>query len=65
MHDPSRECDRLLSVRSVRALLDISDRGLRRWIAAGMFPKPDRRIGRSIRWRESTIQAFIEGYEDG
>lgn len=53
--------DRLLSVRSICEALDVSDRGLRRWIGAGIFPKPDLRIGRNLRWRESTIREFING----
>ena len=57
----SEQPDRLLSIRSVRALIDVSDRGLRRWIAAGKFPPPDVRIGRNLRWRQSTIDAVIKG----
>lgn len=37
--------DALLSARRLRALLDCSDRTLRRWIQAGRIPKPVR-IGR-------------------
>ena len=53
--------ERLLSVRTVKSLLDCSDRTLRRWISAGKFPRPDVRIGRSLRWRSSTITGFIQG----
>ncbi len=55
------ETDRLLSIGSVRKLIDVSDRGLRRWIVAGKFPGPDVRIGRSLRWRQSTVDAVIRG----
>ena len=57
---PWNSGDPLLSARSVRALLDVSDRGLRRWVAGGRFPKPDVKIGRSLRWKESTVAQFIE-----
>ena len=53
--------DGLLGSRTVRELLECSDRTLRRWIDAGKFPRPDRRIGRSLRWRRSTVIRFIKG----
>jgi len=53
--------DRLLSVRKVCEILSVSDRGLRRWIHLGLVPKPDVRIGRNLRWRESTIRGICEG----
>ena len=52
--------DRLLSARTVRMMLDTPERTLRRWIAAGKFPPADKRIGRALRWRESTVRRFIE-----
>lgn len=55
--------DRLLSAKSVRGLLDCGDRTLRRWIGSGRFPKADIRIGRNLRWRESTVRQFIEDNE--
>lgn len=55
-----REVDRLLNARSVLALIDCSERCLRRWVACGKFPPPDIRIGRSLRWRASTIREFVE-----
>jgi len=56
------EMDRLLTVREICATLGCSDRALRRWIQGGHFPPPDRRLGtRSLRWRASTISAFIGG----
>lgn len=51
----------LLRASKVRELLDCSDRTLRRWVAAGKFPPPDRKIGRTLRWRASTVNEFIEG----
>ena len=55
--------DRLLSARSVCRLIDTTDRTLRRWIAGGVFPPADLKIGTSLRWRVSTVQAFICGTE--
>ena len=52
--------DRLLSTRSVREALDVSDRCLRRWVAAGKFPPADLQIGTTLRWRQSTLTRFIE-----
>lgn len=57
--DPNK-LERLLSTRTVCELLDISDRGLRRWIAKGIFPPPDVRLGSRLRWKESTIRRVIE-----
>jgi predicted DNA-binding transcriptional regulator AlpA len=54
--------ERLLSVKEITAALGCSDRALRRWIIAGRFPPADVVLGtRSLRWRESTIRAFIGG----
>ena len=53
--------DRLLSAATVCQIIDTKPRTFRRWIADGRFPKPDMRIGRALRWRESTVRAFIEG----
>lgn len=61
MCDVNGSVDRLLSVSSVCAALDVSDRGLRRWIAGGKFPAADVRIGgRTLRWRSSSIRRFID-----
>ena len=55
------DLDRLLPVRRVCEILAVSDRGLRRWIHQGLVPHPDVKIGRNLRWRESTIRAIVEG----
>lgn len=54
------EAARLLSTRTLRTLLDCSDRCLRRWVAAGKIPPPDLQIGRSLRWKATTVQEFLE-----
>lgn len=51
--------DGFISAATVRAYLDVPDRTFRRWIAAGRFPRPDLRIGKSLRWRRSTVLAWV------
>ena len=47
--DASAVGDRLLSTASVMRLLDItSDRTLRAWVAQGIVPPPDLRLGRKF-----------------
>jgi len=53
--------DRLLPVSRVCEILAVSDRSLRRWVHLGLVPPPDVRIGRNLRWRESTIRAVDSG----
>lgn len=53
--------DRLLPVSRVCEILAVSDRSLRRWVHLGLVPPPDVRIGRNLRWRESTIRAVVSG----
>ena len=55
--------EQLLSSKTVRKLLDVSDRALRRWIAGGRFPKADIRIGTTLRWKRSTIEDWLEAKE--
>ena len=50
------ELDPLLGTRKVRAWADCTDRNLRRLIQAGKFPAPDLRLGRSLKWRRSTLE---------
>ncbi len=56
--------DRLIGTRKVCDMLDCSDRTLRRWVAGGKFPPPDRKIGRTLRWRASTVNEFIKGDDE-
>lgn len=53
--------DRLIGTRSVCSLVEVSDRQLRRLVSIGTFPKPDMKLGKSLRWKLSTITKFIEG----
>jgi len=52
--------DPLWTAKRVREFLAVSDRWLRRNIAAARFPKPDYRLGRAMRWRQSTIDGYLE-----
>lgn len=52
--------DRLLTVKAVCEVLSTTDRSLRRWVHLGLVPPPDVRIGRNLRWRESTIRKLID-----
>jgi len=53
--------ERLLTVRQVCSTLSVSDRSLRRWVHLGLVPPPDVRIGRNLRWKESSIRRIREG----
>ncbi len=58
--DSNNGLDALLSSRRVCEVLDVSGRQLRRLVAGGKFPRPDCRLNRSLRWKESTVRAFVE-----
>lgn len=51
--------ERLLSVKKLAEILDMSERQIWRLVAAGQFPKPVY-IGRLARWRWSEIEAHLE-----
>lgn len=53
------DVDRLLSVADVCAALGCSRRWLEQARHAGRFPKPDAHVGRSPKWRRSTLEAWI------
>lgn len=60
--DVATVVDRLLSTKSVLAILDLeSDRTLRSLIATGNFPPADLRLGRRLRWKFSTVMTAING----
>ena len=52
----------LLSVREVAQAFGTSERTIWRWAATGEIPAP-MRIGRSVRWRRSTVEAFLDKRE--
>ena len=49
----------LLAADEVAAMLGVSERTLWRLLSAGKVPKPVR-FGRSTRWREAEVKAWIE-----
>ena len=50
--------DKLLDVRAVAERLSLGERSVWKRLAAAALPRPIR-LGRSVRWRESDIAAFI------
>jgi len=52
--------DRLLTTRKVTEWLCTTDRNLRRLVQAGKFPPADLILGRGLRWKESTLQGWIQ-----
>jgi len=62
MLKPSRQpvgLDQLVDTRDVMSALRISRRTLQRLLESGKFPRPDRRVGRGLRWKRETIQVWI------
>lgn len=54
--------NRLLSFHQVQPQVQLSRVTIWRWEKEGKFPKHIK-LGRSIRWRESDIQAWIDGLQ--
>jgi hypothetical protein len=52
--------DPYLSQHAARALFDVSLRTWQRLVSSGRVPKPDARVGRSPRWKMSTLRAALE-----
>lgn len=50
--------DRLIDVRAVGERLGVSTRQIWKLTSSGRLPRPIR-LGRSVRWREGDIAAFI------
>lgn len=46
------------TVAMIRTYFAWSDRAFRRALSAGRFPREDLRIGRNLRWKESTVRAW-------
>lgn len=56
--------DRWLRLEKAAALLDVSPKTLRRWVQAGLFPKPIDAHG-VIRWPERVVKAWKVALEFG
>ena len=52
----------LLTLTLIRRFyVPAAERTLYRWIACGIFPQPDVRLGGKVRyWRRATVEAWIE-----
>lgn len=57
-----RTKNRLLSFHQVQPQVQLSRVTIWRWEKEGKFPKHIK-LGRSIRWRESDIQNWIDGLQ--
>jgi predicted DNA-binding transcriptional regulator AlpA len=49
---------KLLSIGSVADALDVSDKTIRRWLAAGNFPRPVVLPNGEYRWHDYAIQSW-------
>lgn len=58
----SQHKNRLLSFHQVQPQVQLSRVTIWRWEKEGRFPKHIK-LGRSIRWRESDIQAWIDNLQ--
>jgi len=50
--------ERLLSVRDLAVLLQVSERAVWSWLASGRLPAAVR-VGRLVRWRASDVEAWL------
>jgi len=50
---------RLLNSKEVARRLSVSLRTFERWVATGIFPGVDLRIGRTVRWKTTTVDRWI------
>lgn len=51
--------EKYIGVKEIRLLLSVTDRWLRRAIAANRFPRPNLKLGRNLRWSESAVRSFV------
>ena len=54
------DLDALWNAKRVCGFLCVTDRWIRRNMACGRFPPPDFRLGRAMRWKPSTIDAYLQ-----
>lgn len=52
--------EKLVSVKKVAEMMDVSVRQIWRLVAAGQFPSPVH-VGHAARWRWSEVQGYLEG----
>lgn len=49
----------MLNMADIATLMQVSPRTVRQWRAEGYLPSPDIVHGRVVRWRQSTMQSWI------
>jgi hypothetical protein len=57
--------DPLLTPEEFRGYLKVAKRTFATWRAAGHLPVPDLAVGKTIRWRWSTIEAWLAAQRPG
>lgn len=58
-NDATPPVDSLIPLKQVKAACGFSKSSIYRMIARGQFPAPAKRTGRSVRWRQSAVQAWV------
>ena len=59
-NSPVTKLPQFVGTRDIITSLGTSDRNLRRLIQSGRFPPPDLRLGRMLKWKVSTVMAYLE-----
>lgn len=54
------EAPQALTAPQVAAMLGIDRSSLYRWLDRGIFPKPNIKHGRTVRWSRRAVERFIE-----
>jgi prophage regulatory protein len=54
------QTDMLITVRDLAELLSVNRRTVWRWLRAGILPRPVRLTTRTVRWRASVVQRFLD-----
>lgn len=54
------EQDRLITIKDMCALINRNRRTLWSWVKNGKFPEPLRINGRTVGWRASSYQAWLD-----
>ena len=50
----------LLSINDLAQLIGIAKRTVHTWRASGELPPPDLTLGKTVRWRATTINTWID-----
>lgn len=51
----------MLTMADIASIIQTSPRTIRQWRAQGLLPTPDFEHGKTIRWKRSTIDTWIDG----